>query len=121
MSGGLCWRQFTGEGEVAGCVDGGGEVVAMESGKEADERGSFGWVERVAVGRHVSSTLQNLADDLVFGHARSDGVQCWAPETALAADGVAVAALLILENDGAFAFERSSTVKICSRNGIACP
>ena len=78
-------------------------------------------VERVAVGGHVSAALQDLADDLVFGHARGDGVECRAAHPADAADRVAVAALLVLEDERALAFERSAVLQIGLRNRIAGP
>src|ERR1700745_694185 len=82
-----------GEDHVTGGVDGGRGVLGAAGGGG------------VAVGGHVAVALQDLADDLVFSHARGDGVERGAAEAACAADGVAGAALLVLEGDRGFAFE----------------
>lgn len=106
---------------MARCVDRRCKIVAAESGEKSDEGRGFGGTERIAVSGHISSTLQDLADDLIFRHASSDGVQRRTAEATFSADGVTVAALLVLEDDGAFSFEWSSVVKISRGNGIAGP
>lgn len=106
---------------MARCVDRRCKIVAAESGEKSDQCGSFGGTEGIAVSGHISSTLQDLADDLVFRHASSDGVQRRAAEATFSADGVTVAALLVLENDSAFSFEWSSVMKISRGNRIAGP
>lgn len=90
---------------MARCVDRRRKIVAAESRKKSDESGCFGGTERIAVSGHISSPLQDLADDLILRHASSDGVQRRAAEATFSADGVTVAALLVLEDDGAFSFE----------------
>ena len=59
----------------------------------------------------LPSALQYLADDLVFGHARGDGVQGRASLASDAVEHVAVATLLVLKNQRALAFQRSSMVE----------
>src|ERR1035437_4950212 len=102
-------------------MDRGCKIVAAESGEKSDEGSGFGGTERIAVSGHISSTLQDLANDLVFRQASSDGIQRRAAEATFSADGVTVAALLVLEDDGALSFEWSSVVKTNRGNGIAGP
>ena len=90
----------------------GGKIVAAQRSEKADERRGLGGTERIAVGGHISASLQDLANDLIFRHARGDGVERRAAEAAFSADGVTVAALLVLEDDRSFSFEWSAVVQI---------
>ncbi len=74
--------------------------------RKRNEGAGFGWAEGVAVGGHVAAALQDLANHLVFCHARGDGVECGTAHAAESAERVAVAALLVLEDECALAFER---------------
>ena len=78
----------------------------MERHEEAHESLGFRRVEGVAVSGHVASALKDLADDLVFGHAGGDVVEGGAALAAGSSEGVAVAALLVLKNEGSLVFER---------------
>ena len=95
--------------------------MAVQGDKELDERGGLRWAEGVTVGGHVAVTLQDLTDHLVFGHVGGDCVECGTTEAAFTTDGVAVATLLVLEDDCAFAFERGAVVELGHRGGIAGP
>ena len=97
--------------EMGGGVDGGGEVIAAQGHEETHEGLGLGGGEGIAVGGHVSAALQDLANDLVFRHARSDGVECGATLAADTGDGVAVAALLVLQDERSLAFERSAVAQ----------
>ena len=70
-----------------------------------DEGFDFAGREVLAVGGHVSPTLHDLADELGFGEAEADFAEGGTAFTAEAVDGMAVAALFVLEGDGALEFE----------------
>jgi hypothetical protein len=99
----------------------GDKIVAAQGHEEGDKGAGFGGRKRVAVGGHVAAALQDLTNDLVFGHARGDGVECRTAHAADAAEGVAVAALLVLEHQRALAFERRAAFEIGRRRWIAGP
>src|SRR5215469_11706064 len=78
-------------------------------------------IERIAVRRHVSATLQHLPNDLIFGHARCDAVEGGSAQSACPANGVAIAALLVLQHDCTCAFQWRAIMQVCVRNGVAAP
>src|SRR5258708_13784308 len=103
------------------CIDGSGKVIAPQSREEAHQRSRLRWVQCIAVGWHISSALQHLADDLVLRHAACDGIQCRAAKAAGTADGVTVAALLVLQDEGSLPFQRGAVMQVSDWNGIARP
>ena len=82
--------------------------MAAEREQEFYERGRLRWVERVAICRHVSASLQNLPDDLILGHVRSNGVERRPAHAACASDRVTVSTLFVLQNERALSFKWSS-------------
>src|SRR5580698_8871539 len=93
----------------------------MQRGQEVDERRGLGGAESIAVRRHISPTLQDLADDLVLGHMRGDGVECRTAHSSRSADGVAVTALLVLQHERTLPLERATVFQISRRNWITGP
>ena len=89
-----------------------GAIAIAQGHQEAHERLGLGRIERVAVGGHVAAALQHLANDLVLGHARGDGVECGAALPAGARERMAVAALLVLQHQRALALQRSAVAQI---------
>src|ERR1700688_4469903 len=84
-----------------------GRVAArMHRDEERDDRVDFGGAQVLAVGRHVASALDYLADDLVAGEAGCGGVEGGAAETSFAAERVAIATLFALNQERALQFER---------------
>src|SRR5271170_901521 len=108
-------------GELSGCVDSWAQVLAAQGAEEAHQRCGFVGVKGVAIGGHVTSTLHHLADHLVVGHMDSDVIKCGAAQSALAANRMAIAALLVLKDDRALAFERRAVVKIARGDRVARP
>jgi hypothetical protein len=70
----------------------------------------------LAVGGHVSPTLHDLADELGLGEAKADFAEAGTAFTAEAIDGVAVAALFVLEGNSALEFEWGSVKNF----GVGC-
>lgn len=108
MSARPCGLGFVALCHAPRCVDSRSQIIAAQGGQEADERGRLGGTKRFAVSRHVASTLQDLANNLVFGHVRCDRVECGAAKPTCSADRVAVAALLVLQDNRSLPLQRSS-------------
>ncbi len=98
MSARPCGLGFVALCHAPRCVDSWSQIITTQGGQEADERGGLGGTKRVAVSGHVASTLQDLANDLVFCHVRCDRIERGAAQPTCSADRVAVAALLVLQD-----------------------
>ena len=81
-------------------------VRRAKSSHKRDYRTYFCRAEILAIGRHVAATLDHLTDELVGGEAYSHTVQRRPSLPAQAPKRMAVAALLVLENQRPLEFER---------------
>jgi hypothetical protein len=79
----------------------------MQRLKERHESSRLGRTKILAVGRHVSPTLDYLAYQLVLCQLNSNAVQRRTPLTSVPFKGVAVVTLLRLENESALPLECS--------------
>ena len=112
---------LVGFGDAARSVGGWALVWRMQRVEECDERGDFWRRESGAVGGHVAATLNDLADDLIFGETRGDAIECGAALAAEPAECVAIVALLHLEDECALAFERRGGVNEAVGNFVGGP
>jgi proline racemase len=76
-----------------------------ESVEESDERRHLRRREVFAVRRHIATSLQDLADELILGEPRGDVIECGSTLSAKASEPVAIAALLSLEDNCTLAFQ----------------
>src|SRR4030095_14344431 len=70
---------------------------------------------------HVAAALKHLPDQLVAGQTSSHTIQCRAAQAALAAQAVAIPALLVLQYQRALQLQRRTAVHILHRCGNAAP
>src|SRR5262245_50468933 len=103
-----CSHEETSEGCAARsarrrfCTDGGSRRRLIRRTKrlhEGYERRHLGGSQILSVGRHVSSALQHLTDQLVTREPRRDAVKSWAALSAFSSQAVAIPALLVLDHD----------------------
>ena len=71
----------------------------MQGLEKPDKRGSFRRAQVFSVSRHVSASLNDLADKLVLREAHSNAVERRASLSAEFAERVAIAALLGLKDE----------------------
>ncbi len=83
----------------------------MQRLEERDQRRHLRGAQVLAVGGHVAAALQHLADQLIARQPRRDVVERRAAQAALAAERVAVAALLALQDERALQLERRATLR----------
>src|SRR5205085_10169272 len=50
-------------------------ISRVQSFQKRHKRGCFRWAEVFSIGRHISSALDHLANQLIFGKSESNGVQ----------------------------------------------
>ena len=93
----------------------------MERFQEGNQRRRLRRAEVVAVGRHVASPLQDLANELVAGEPRRHSIERRAALAAFAAKRVAVAALFVLKDQGALTFEGRAAFEQFGGNWRAAP
>src|ERR1700724_3282626 len=84
----------------------------MHRGEEGDDRVDLRGSEILAVGRHIAAALNYLANDLVAREARGSVVERGPAQAALAAERMAIAALLALLQQRALQFERSAALDV---------
>lgn len=58
-----------------GCISGGWLVGWMQRFQEGDQGGHFGRIQVLPVSRHIASTLDDLAHQLIVGHAGGNSVE----------------------------------------------
>src|SRR5258706_6444768 len=80
-------------------------AVGMERLQEGDERGGLGGREVLSVGGHVAPALDHLADELIARQSDRDFVERRTALATAVAEGVAVAALLDLEDQRSLALQ----------------
>ena len=79
----------------------------MQRLKKRNQGCGFRRIQAVPVSRHVAAALQDLADQLILGETRRDGIQCRTSFAAFFAERVTVVALLALEDERPLTFECS--------------
>ena len=89
-----------------------GSFGRMERLEERDERRRLRRREVRAVRRHVASALQDLAEELVLRQPRRDVVERRAAPAPGVAERVAVAALLVLEDERALAHDGAPALEV---------
>src|SRR5581483_278558 len=85
------------------------------------ERCSLRWRQVLAVRRHVAASLNHLPDELVLRQPHSHRVQSRTAFSAILAEGMAVAALLNLEDQRALPFDRAGVFQKLIRDRGAAP
>src|ERR1041385_7529597 len=93
----------------------------MQCSQKRHQSCRLGRAQVVAVGRHVAASLQDLPEQLIFGHPRRDCVECRPALSALSANGVTVPALHTLEDHRPLAFERTAAIEKLLWHGYAAP
>ena len=83
----------------------------MQRLKKRNQRRRFRRTQIFAVRRHVAAALQDLAVKLIFRETRGDVIQGGSAQTANFFERMAIAALLLLENDCALAFQWRSILQ----------
>ena len=102
-------------------INRGSQILAAQRGKKAHQCLRLRRAQSVAIGWHVAAALQHLADHLVLGHPRRNRVQRRPAQPACSAQGVAVAALLVLQHQRALPLQRRTAREILHRRRIARP
>ena len=102
---GTVWMGGGFGGDGTGSIAGRQLTGGMKSFEEGDEGGGFSGAEIFAIGGHVATALNDLANELVLGEEKSDFVEGGAAFAAFVAERMAIVALLELKDEGALAFE----------------
>src|SRR5712671_6322922 len=89
--------------------------------KERHHGGCLRRAQILSVGWHIASALDNLSYKLIPGEAKRHLVEGRSALAPLAVERMAVAALLLLEHDGASPLQRGTPVEILSRDWHAAP
>src|SRR5262249_61713884 len=89
--------------------------------EEGDERGRLRRAQVLSVGRHVPAALDHLADQLILREPHRDAVQRGPALTTRAAQRVAVAALLELQDQRSVPLESGPSLQILLRDRLAPP
>ena len=88
------------------------------------ERYRCGYLSRIQVlpeGGHIASALDNLSHELIPGEAKRHLVEGRSALASQTVERMAVAALLLLEHDGACPLQRGAPVEILLRDWHAAP
>src|ERR1700756_894 len=93
----------------------------MQGLEKCHERSGLRRTQVLSVRWHVTAALNHLADELILREPHGDAVQHRASLPADSSKGVAVAALLNLQNQRALALKRGCTVQKFFRNRITTP
>src|SRR6266850_5228871 len=96
-------------------------AVGMERLQEGDERGGLGGREVLSVGGHVAPALDHLADELIARQSDRDFVERRTALATAVAEGVAVAALLDLEDQRSLALQGRPVREELVRDRLAAP
>src|SRR5713101_2583532 len=120
----LCARAFflgVTEHHIARCIARGSLPSRMQGFEKCDERRGLCRIQVLSVCRHVAASLDHLADELVLREPHGDAIQRRASLPAQLPEGMAVAALLDLENKRALPLQGRSAVKKSLRHRITAP
>lgn len=93
----------------------------MENLEEGDEGGGFFRTEVFAVCVHIAATLDDLANELILSEEHGDLVEGGTAFASVAAESVAIMALLTLKNESALTLKCGAILQELLRNGIAAP
>src|SRR5215470_9609386 len=93
----------------------------MQCFEKCDERGCLRGAQILAVRWHIAASLDHLPDELVLREPRSNTVESGASLPAAPPQGMAVAALLSLKDQGASPFKRGCPVQKLRWHGCAAP
>src|SRR5579859_2822111 len=96
-------------------------ALGMQGSKKAHQRSHFCRRQIFSVSRHVSASLQHLADELVIGKPCRHVVQCGSALYTHPADHVAVPALLLLKHNLPLSAQRGGRMHIAGRNRVSAP
>src|SRR5580658_8160939 len=98
-----------------------GLVWRMQRFEKCHERRCLRRTQVLSVRRHVSASLDDLADELVLREPRGNAVQSRTSLASRVAEGMAVAALLALKNQRALPLKRRCAAEESVRHRIAAP
>src|SRR5579859_6931975 len=93
----------------------------MQCLKKFDQCGRLGRIQVLAIRRHISAALDDLAYQLIRRETDSNLVELWSALAALAAQRMAVVTLLGLKNQGALVLQRSAIFQVLGGNRLAAP
>src|SRR5258708_12827883 len=93
----------------------------MQRLEKCDERRRLRRTQILPIRRHVAASLDHLADELVLREPHGNTVQSRASLSAPLPKGMAVAALLALENEGTLPLKRGSAMQKSLRHWITAP
>ena len=93
----------------------------MQSFEEADQRGDFRRGKILPVSRHISAALQHLPHQLVVGQPGRDSIERRTALATHASEHMAIAALLVLEDNLSLSPQGCGIVHIALRYGVAAP
>src|SRR5262245_16035370 len=98
--------------EFLGHVASGSLSGRMQPCEESYQGRSFRRAQILPVGRHVTATLDHLANELILGKTKSNTVEGRPALATNAVQRMAVAALFCLKNNSAPAFESRASLQI---------
>src|SRR6266436_5170429 len=93
----------------------------MEGFKESHERRGLSRTQIVSVGRHITTALDHLPDELVTRKSHGNTIQGWSPLSPGIAEGMAVSALLGLKHERTPPLERGCAMYVSVGHWIAAP
>src|SRR3981189_1637519 len=96
-------------------------ICRMQCFKERHQSSCFRRTEVLPVRRHISSTLDHLANELIFSKSESNSVECRPALTSFIIQRMTVVALLGLENERTMALEGRPTMQEFRRNRLTAP
>jgi hypothetical protein len=70
----------------------------MQSFKKRDKSSCLRWIQVLSISGHVTSALNYLANELVFGEPHCHAIECGAALATTFSEGVTITALLYLKN-----------------------
>ena len=93
----------------------------MQSFQKRHKRGCLRWAEVFSIGRHISSALDHLANQLIFGKTDSNGVQRRSALSPFVIQRMAVMTLLGLKNQRTLPFHGRASMYVLWRDWLAAP
>src|SRR5215510_13577986 len=93
----------------------------MQCLKELDQCCGFCRTEVFPISRHISSTLNDLANQLIRRESDSNPVERRSALAAFAVQGMAVVTLLGLKNQSTLVLQRSAILQVLRRNRLPAP
>src|ERR1700722_20235352 len=93
----------------------------MQCFQERHQRRGFRRTEIFSVGRHISPSLDHLANKLIFSKAKSNSVERRPALTSFAIQRETVVTLLGLENESIVALQGGPAMQDLRRNRLTAP